>query len=581
MSELLIEAQGLSKMYSIYRNPRERVLDLLGVKTRRRPENEFWALRDLDLQIPRGCQLGIVGRNGAGKTTLLKLIAGQLEPTTGTLDVRGQVQALMDLGTGFYPEFTGRQNVLAALGYQGIVGGDAEHRFDEILEFTELEEFIDNPWKTYSAGMQARLTFAVATAVEPEILIVDEVLGAGDGYFMQKSAERMTQLVRGEASVLLVSHALEQITRFCDQVMWIDRGKILKVGPAMEVVKAYTQFLKVLDERRLVAKNRRKRSATARRSEHDQVYHDELQVKLTWSSPSGGALAVDRLALLENNQKLDELHIGDAQDTSESHTSWVSLDGGAWSTPSQIEGSLCRSLAPHDAEAAPGTARFQVFSFFEDLAYDLEVSCHAATAGELVVEVERGQTHLGTETLSVVKGSWASHRVSITSGTDAVQNDGRARPGVSTTSVVRWPGLGAVTIRDVSVVDIEQRERAIVDSGDSIAIRLTVEAQESGIHPILPALTLYRIDGILVSNHLCPERYEVELRAGERKVFELGFDSVLLADGHYLISAALFRNEAEGSERYDLMDRSYEFKVTGRDDTSGAIFEHPGQWRER
>src|SRR5262249_37487492 len=158
---------------------------------------------------------------------LLKLITGNVDPTEGVIAVHGSVQALLQAGTGMHPEFTGYENIEAALTYQGLSKAEIRDAVTDIADFTKLGRFLDQPFKTYSTGMQARLAFAAATVVRPDILIVDELLGVGDGYFLSKSTERMRKLIDSGASVLLVSHAMDQIVRFCDQAIWIDRGQIV------------------------------------------------------------------------------------------------------------------------------------------------------------------------------------------------------------------------------------------------------------------------------------------------------------------------------------------------------------------
>jgi lipopolysaccharide transport system ATP-binding protein len=260
MSEAAIRLSGVGKRYSIYPSRVDRVLDAFGVArflpARRAQFRDLWALRGVDLEVARGGRLGIIGRNGAGKTTLLKVVAGMAPPTEGRVTVDGKVQALLDVGAGFHPEFTGMENIHAALTYQGVEPGAIGSAAEEIAAFTELGQFLGQPFKTYSAGMQARLTFATATAVRPEILIVDEILGAGDAYFFAKSTERMLGLVTGGATVIIVSHALNQIVRFCDDAVWLDRGAVVMRGEPLAVVKAYEEFSRRLDEERMLARNR-------------------------------------------------------------------------------------------------------------------------------------------------------------------------------------------------------------------------------------------------------------------------------------------------------------------------------------
>lgn len=252
MSDVAIALEGVGKRYKIFSRRSDHVVDALGINRVlpwiKPSHRDFWALRGIDLTLERGQRLGIIGRNGAGKTTMLKLITGNLAATEGRVEVNGDVQALLDIGGGFHPEFTGRENVRAALTYQGMSKRDIRAAEAGIAEFTELGDFFDQPFRTYSLGMQARLTFACATAITPDVLIVDEVLGAGDAAFYRRSTDRMRALMHDGASVLLVSHALQQIQRFCDQCIWLEGGEIVMRGPTPEVVKAYEKFSREFDQ---------------------------------------------------------------------------------------------------------------------------------------------------------------------------------------------------------------------------------------------------------------------------------------------------------------------------------------------
>ncbi len=252
MSEHAIDIQGLSKAYRIFRNSRWRLLDVFGLPVPRSSYEECWALQDVNLSVPAGQRLGIVGSNGAGKSTLVKIVAGLVTPTRGTVNVRGTVQALMELGTGFHPEFTGRENVFAALAYLGVTGAEARRSFDEIVDFSELHAVIDHPLLTYSSGMYARLAFSVATSVKPEVLIVDEILSAGDAYFSGKCLRRMRQLTDRGATVLFVSHDLRAIQALCTRALWLDRGKIVEDGDPLTVVRAYYRAAQEEENRRIM-----------------------------------------------------------------------------------------------------------------------------------------------------------------------------------------------------------------------------------------------------------------------------------------------------------------------------------------
>jgi lipopolysaccharide transport system ATP-binding protein len=248
MSEpIAIRLREVSKVYKLHGSQADQLIDVLGLsrfgfKTRG-AAREFSALSDVSLDVPRGHRIGIIGRNGAGKTTLLKLICGNFAPTRGEVEVDGTVQALMNMGLGFHPEYTGRENVEASLQYNGLPRALYREAMAGIVEFCELGEFLDQPFKTYSLGMQARLMFATATAIRPDILIIDEVLGAGDAYFVAKSKQRVERMVGSGCTMLLVSHSMQQVLELCNEALWLDQGRIRMHGDALLVVKAYEEFM--------------------------------------------------------------------------------------------------------------------------------------------------------------------------------------------------------------------------------------------------------------------------------------------------------------------------------------------------
>jgi len=206
----------------------------------RRPKDEtFWALKDVSLEVREGEVLGLIGRNGAGKTTLLKILSRITRPTTGWAEIHGRVGSLLEVGTGFHPELTGRENTFLSGAILGMGKAEIIRKFDEIVAFAELEKFIDTPVKHYSSGMYVRLAFAVAAHLEPEILLVDEVLAVGDINFQKKCLGKMGDVARAGRTVVLVSHQLNQIRRLCHRVLWIDDGKVRQNGPAHEVLAAY------------------------------------------------------------------------------------------------------------------------------------------------------------------------------------------------------------------------------------------------------------------------------------------------------------------------------------------------------
>jgi lipopolysaccharide transport system ATP-binding protein len=211
------------------------------------PSMLIQALKGVDLTIPKGSTVGIVGRNGSGKSTLLKLITGIYAPSSGTIDVHGRISALLDLGAGFHPDFTGRENILINGIILGMSRADVKARTPQIIEFAELGDFIDEPVRTYSSGMFMRLAFAVATHVDPEILIIDELLAVGDEHFQRKSMAKMTEFKQSGKTIILVTHDLGTVQRWCDLAAWIDGGVTRMMGPPAEVIDAYRRAVNLAE----------------------------------------------------------------------------------------------------------------------------------------------------------------------------------------------------------------------------------------------------------------------------------------------------------------------------------------------
>lgn len=237
-----IDVRQLSKIYHLYKQPLDRLKQIIWGGGRQYFD-EFTALKDVSFTLPKGEVLGLVGRNGAGKSTLLQLICGTLTPTSGELLINGRIAALLELGAGFNPEFTGRENIYLAASVMGVTRREVDQKLDDIIDFSGIRSFIDQPVSTYSSGMYVRLAFSVATSVEPEILVIDEALSVGDGDFARKSFERIMAMRDAGATILFCSHSLYQIEVLCTQAIWLDGGQIQASGSPGEVVPAYQAFL--------------------------------------------------------------------------------------------------------------------------------------------------------------------------------------------------------------------------------------------------------------------------------------------------------------------------------------------------
>lgn len=262
-----IEAVNVTKVYRKYARKKQfatlkSALLSGSLVSELQPDETFEALRGVSFQVPKGCTFGVIGRNGSGKSTLLKCVAGITRPTTGTLSVDGRISALIELGAGFHPEISGRENVFINGIMLGLSKKEIQKRFDEIVEFAELKDFIDAPVKTYSSGMYMRLGFAVAIHVDPDVLLVDEVLAVGDQGFTVKCLDKFAEFRRRNKTILLVTHSLDLVEKFCDQALWLDKGKTHAEGDPKLVVTSYIIDVEKSEEQ-LLAKEEAARVAQA------------------------------------------------------------------------------------------------------------------------------------------------------------------------------------------------------------------------------------------------------------------------------------------------------------------------------
>lgn len=246
-AEIVIAAANLGKCYQIYDKPSDRLMQMLA-RTRKRYYREFWALKDVSLEVRKGETIGIIGSNGSGKSTLLQLICGTARPTCGTVRTQGRIAALLELGSGFNPDFTGRENAYINGAILGLRQDEINARFDDIAAFANIGEFIDQPIKTYSSGMVVRLAFAIAVCIEPEVLVVDEALAVGDASFQFKCLNRLAALTEQGAALMFVSHDMSMVRRLCHRVLYLRKGEARASGQPDEMAELY--LLDTRDEQR-------------------------------------------------------------------------------------------------------------------------------------------------------------------------------------------------------------------------------------------------------------------------------------------------------------------------------------------
>jgi lipopolysaccharide transport system ATP-binding protein len=606
-SDLAVRLEGVSKSYTVYTKPRYWLAEFLGLGRllrEGRHYRNFWALRDIDLEIPKGARVAIVGRNGAGKSTLLRIISENVAATTGMVEVHGRCEALMQLGTGFNPEFTGRECVRTALAYMGVTGGAAEEKVRDVLEFSELDEFIDQPVRTYSSGMYLRLAFSVATMIAPEILIIDEVLGAGDLYFQSKCLARIQSLASGPGTtVLFVSHDLGAAQRLCDTFVWLDRGRIVARGPAADVRAAYEDSVRRQQELRLRARNLRLSSSTASVLERSEPEGTHLVGHVLVEGPARAAgPEVHALRVFVRGSLAEEIRVGDAMDDAAGrYPSFLITDPAesAWGEPQERDGRRFR-LVRRPAEGGLG-ARFALFVHdddFSDRAYEasLEVVYRDTSRDPSHIEVHAGAA--GMKWLLSLEHAgdlgWKSARTALPTwilGPSATPG----APAASATGTMLVPpskrfGTGQVRIQRLRFLTDEDRETYVFRHGCRMVVEIVYRAEDSSIvgTTMVCAVGFLGIDGLQIAANISSAEgrtFEVTPRGTIRIVF----DPLLLANGTYRFSVGLFsRMDLQGYNPhftaspflYDLLARSHEFVMEGAHPAESWLFRHPVRWEE-
>ena len=303
-----VSLKSISKRYRIYPRAQDRLKEILSFG-RASYGHEFWALKNIDISVEPGTNLGILGRNGAGKSTLLKIISGVLQPTSGEVEVNGRLAALLQLGAGFNGEFTGRENVFLNGLILGIDRQEMIERFDEIAAFADLGEFMNQPVKTYSSGMRARLGFAVAVNVEPDILIVDETLSVGDAVFKQMSLQKMRDLMDSGTTILFVSHSLGMVRNFCTEAVLLHRGEMIASGDVSETLDRYQALISSAEAEKGVRKSKEFRDYTIENSGEDGTpalkNNRKLEHRSTLRHGTGEA-RISNVEILDENQRFVE-----------------------------------------------------------------------------------------------------------------------------------------------------------------------------------------------------------------------------------------------------------------------------------
>ena len=590
MNDVVIRARDLSKVYRLYGKPSHRVLDMLGLL----PHNSknytsHAALDHFNLEVRRGEKVAIIGRNGAGKSTFLKLVSGVSEPTSGTLEVQGRVHALLNIGAAFHPEFTGRENARSYLAHLGVQEKDTDALIREIVDFAEIDEYIDQPVKTYSSGMSVRLMFAAATVIRPTTLVLDEVLSVGDGYFAKKSFDKMRELCEGEGTtLLLVSHDIYSAASLCDRFVWIEKGAVLLDGEPKTVMDRYEASIRDEHERRLrslhlLTLDRNVKSPDASESSARPLF---CQIRCAGNSPIDADLPIRRIAVFADDRAVSEIFPG-----KENATDGISLilddEEGNWSPLRTIDG------APGRAFAAFGSI-FHRAPFLVRAAAALE----AAAGEELTMEIDfkdtatipcivealppLGQQRFMASLENTGSGNWISKRYVLRKGSLL---EGANAP---------FPRYGTQALRivDVKFTNAAGSETYVYETlaPMRIGLKYRIEAPDFRERPVV--MITFSKNGTTRTNRFVLDDIEFDAARAREGRLDLLADPLLLAPGDYLVNIMIMREGAYGhmernifftvnDQVLDCHSRAYEIKVVVKDDgprTHNVLFVHPAVW---
>lgn len=562
MSDAVIKLENVNKHFRRFKHPGWRALDAFNIKVPRSRYDIFQVLSDINLEINRSERVALIGRNGAGKSTLLRLIAGQMRADTGRVKVVGRIQALMELGTGFHPDFTGIENIRASLAFQGLSGKVLKTKIEEVIDFTELEAFIERPVREYSAGMYARLAFVVATTIEPEVLIVDEILGAGDAYFVGKSIQRMKRLTDGGATVLFVSHDISSVQALCERAVWIDEGKIKKDGDIVAVSKAYLMAVREDEEVRVRA---RSMSITKQQVLGFNRKTTPHLFRLIGENgqPPGEPLYLAQIRYGDGDTLLGSILPTNA---SSSGTGLI-LDSKRmnWRGPKKNTGKLCWQFG--DFGGIYQHAPWQI-DWPEENGSDpwIELDIIPSLAGSVFLEQFDEETDSYKRLMDIDQRSlaqWKTLRVRILKQ-DRVSTPVFEDMALQKMDVDDRYGSSEILINGFGFFDVEDVRRHTLISGEPASAIISYSTKDRTISPVA-VVAVYKPDGScamqVVSNRDASEFSSLS----QKGLIRVTFNPLYLGVGDYIVSVALFRELNIASraepEAYDLHDRCYALKV--------------------
>jgi ABC-type polysaccharide/polyol phosphate transport system ATPase subunit len=558
-----VVVEGVVKRYRLHQKPIYRFLDLFGLcPTGPAYYSEHTALHDVSLTIGRGEKIAIIGRNGAGKSTLLKTVTGLVRPTSGVVRVNGTVSNLLQIGSGFHPDFTGRQNVFASLAHQGITGADASRIFDEVVDFAEIGEYIDQPMKTYSTGMCSRLMFSSSVVTRPEILIVDEILGVGDAYFAHKSFERMRQLcAEAGTTLLLVTHNIYAALNLCDRFLWLDRGELKFDGDGKAAISLYESSVKDQEEQYL-----RQRNVIALGAADDErIVHVLIRTRTGFSPERPLALGTIELRLADG--QTSRLRVADGAPT------WALVPEGNLGRSETVAGEPCRVLR-------------DTGSIYHKAEWIVTLPQHAAVSRVRIRYLYEGGDQIDVRVFTPDRKLIAAGELAA-SGQWAESAFDRNTSASRDLEILRQTdyGTGVVRITHVAFIGRDGEEISEVRHGEPFTVRIGLR--------VAPELTSRDVTFFLgFARHESPYSayvYEprISLPPTDECAIDVRIDSILLGSGRWYVNmgvgeVGLYDRDVinyftiDGAW-YHMFASRLELRVTSatKVDTLGCFFIHP------
>ncbi|QPJ65317.1 MAG: ABC transporter ATP-binding protein [Candidatus Nitrohelix vancouverensis] len=598
MSKIVIKATELTKIYRLYTKPLYRFLDLLGfLQTNNGAYTEHKALESVNLEIRQGEKVAFIGRNGAGKSTLLKLFSRVIEPTSGSIEITEKVHALLTMGAGFHQDFTGRENVISYLAQLGVIGREAENRLEEIVEFAELEEYINQPVKTYSTGMGMRLMFATSTIITPDILVIDEVLGVGDAYFAKKSLERIKYLCEGQGTtLLLVTHDVYAASSLCDRFIWIDNGRIICDDSPKKVIDAYEYSIKTQEEDRL----RRKRLRMTKQSlfnvqsnRASQILSKDSESSKTNASalyiqikPEQGVnfespVSFSSFELLQGERQFAFVDCGRPQHPSEDSESGLIFDKDEsnWGEAYEKDGTGARDFLPVGAIANSISLMMVGAAEQENPAdFALKIKSFDSYPAKFIVNVfpPNGQAiplgtidHSGTEQWRETRFPLDARIFTEFQSFETVKNKNFLHLGQEMKRV----GTHDIMITSVDFIDQSNQSSDFFKTGDPLKVQFSFKVLNPDVKqkPIF-VLTFFKMQSIKIMRLMHSESL-IDGKEVSSGVVNFDCPKFSLGEGIYQVTAAIFNEgyfESSSGKFYtinegvlDIHSRSYEINIQG------------------